>query len=116
MAAAVNKQVSEKRELPEEEVTRVTKDASDEGQEVRKTGQTDSIEGRGFRPKEPNPEDEDYSPEELLEDENAVSAKQSKERSPEIQDKRLDVDLQNPEKPVSGAIKTDPETEKQRRN
>lgn len=112
VAAAVNKQVSEKRELPEEEVTRVTKDASDEGQEVRKTGQTDSIEGRGFRPKEPNPEDEDYSPEELLEDENAVSAKQSKERSPEIQDKRLDVDLQNPEKPVSGAIKTDPETEK----
>ena len=112
VAAAVNKQVSEKRELSEEEVTRVTKDASDEGQEVRKTGQTDSTEGRGFHPKEPNPEDEDYSPEELLEDENAISAKQSKEKSPEIQDKRLDVDLQNPDKSVSGAIKTDPETEK----
>lgn len=52
------------------------------------------------------------APEELLEDENALSAKQSKEKSPEIQDKGLDVDLQNPEKPVSGAIRTDPETEK----
>uniref|UniRef100_A0A8C2XZL2 SH3 domain-containing protein n=1 Tax=Capra hircus TaxID=9925 RepID=A0A8C2XZL2_CAPHI len=112
VAATVNKQVSEKRKLSEEEITRVTKDASDEGQEVGKTGQTDSTEGRGFHPKEPNPEDEDYSSEELLEDENALSAKQSKEKSPEIQDKRLDVDLQNPEKPVSGAIKTDPETEK----
>ncbi|KAB0342091.1 hypothetical protein FD754_019017 [Muntiacus muntjak] len=136
VAAAVHKQVSEKRKLSEEEVTRVTKDASeeevttvtkdaseeevtrvtkdasDEGQEVGKTGLTDSTGGRGFHPKEPNPEDDDYSPEELLEDENAISAKQSKEKSPEIQDKRLDVDLQNPEKPVSGAIKTDPETEK----
>lgn len=112
VAATVNKQVSEKRKLSEEEITRVTKDASDEGQEVGKTGQTDSTEGRGFHPKEPNPEDEDYSSEELLEDENALSAKQSKEKSPEIQDKRLDIDLQNPEKPVSGAIKTDPETEK----
>ncbi|XP_043779689.1 transport and Golgi organization protein 1 homolog isoform X2 [Cervus elaphus] len=124
VAAAVHKQVSEKRKLSEEEVTRVTKDASeeeitrvtkdasDEGQEVGKTGLTDSTGGRGFHPKEPNPEDDDYSPEELLEDENAISAKQSKEKSPEIQDKRLDADLQNPEKPVSGAIKTDPETEK----
>ncbi|XP_065794446.1 transport and Golgi organization protein 1 homolog isoform X4 [Muntiacus reevesi] len=100
------------KDASEEEVTRVTKDASDEGQEVGKTGLTDSTGGRGFHPKEPNPEDDDYSPEELLEDENAISAKQSKEKSPEIQDKRLDVDLQNPEKPVSGAIKTDPETEK----
>ncbi|XP_070330580.1 transport and Golgi organization protein 1 homolog isoform X3 [Odocoileus virginianus] len=112
VAAAVHKQVNEKRKLSEEEVTRVTKDASDEGQEVGKTGPTDSTGGRGFHPKEPNPEDDDYSPEELLEDENAISAMQSKEKSPEIQDKRLDVDLQNPEKPVSGAIKTDPETEK----
>ena len=112
VAATVHKQVSEKRKLSEEEVTRVTKDASDEEQEVGKTGPTDSTGGRGFHPKEPNPEDDDYSPEELLEDENAISAKQSKEKSPEIQDKRLDVDLQNPEKPVSGAIKTDPETEK----
>ncbi|KAB0376366.1 hypothetical protein FD755_010810 [Muntiacus reevesi] len=116
--ARVTKDASEEevtrvtKDASEEEVTRVTKDASDEGQEVGKTGLTDSTGGRGFHPKEPNPEDDDYSPEELLEDENAISAKQSKEKSPEIQDKRLDVDLQNPEKPVSGAIKTDPETEK----
>eukprot|EP00070_Physeter_catodon_P023675 XP_023986375.2 transport and Golgi organization protein 1 homolog isoform X3 [Physeter catodon] len=118
VAAAVNKQAKEKRRLSEEEVTEVTADTSDEGhkplpatQEVGKTGQTHSTEGPGFHTEKPEAEDDDYSPEELLEDENAVSAKRSKEKSPEIQDKRLDVDLQVPEKAVLGAIKTDPETE-----
>uniref|UniRef100_A0A8C9AZY2 Transport and Golgi organization protein 1 homolog n=1 Tax=Phocoena sinus TaxID=42100 RepID=A0A8C9AZY2_PHOSS len=118
MAAAVHKQAREKRSLSGEEVTEVTADTSDEGhqplpatQEVGRTGQTGSTEGPGFHTENPEAEDDDYSPEELLEDENAVSAKRSKEKSPEIQDKRLDVDLQVPEKAVLGAIKTDPETE-----
>ncbi|XP_036708109.1 transport and Golgi organization protein 1 homolog isoform X1 [Balaenoptera musculus] len=117
-AAAVNEAAREKRRLAEEEATEVTADASDEGhkplpatQEVGKTGQTDSTEGPGFHTETPEAEDDDYSPEELLEDENAVSAKRSKEKSPEIQNKRLDVDLQVPEKAVLGAIKTDPATE-----
>ncbi|KAM9107386.1 transport and Golgi organization protein 1 homolog isoform 2-T2 [Megaptera novaeangliae] len=117
-AAAVNEPAREKRRLSEEEVTEVTAEASDEGhkplpatQEVGKTGQTDSTEGPGFHTEIPEAEDDDYSPEELLEDENAVSAKRSKEKSPEIQNKRLDVDLQVPEKAVLGTIKTDPATE-----
>lgn len=118
VAAAVHKQAREKRSLSGEEVTDVTADTSDEGhkplpatQEVGRTGQTDSTEGPGFHTENPEAEGDDYSPEELLEDENAVSAKRSKEKSPEIQDKRLDVDLRVPEKAVLGAIKTDPETE-----
>ncbi|XP_026978046.1 transport and Golgi organization protein 1 homolog isoform X2 [Sagmatias obliquidens] len=118
VAAAVHKQAREKRSLSGEEVTEVTADTSDEGhkplpatQEVGRTGQTDSTEGPGFHTENPEAEGDDYSPEELLEDENAVSAKRSKEKSPEIQDKRLDVDLRVPEKAVLGAIKTDPETE-----
>ncbi|XP_059947381.1 transport and Golgi organization protein 1 homolog isoform X4 [Mesoplodon densirostris] len=115
VAATANKQAREKRGLSEEEVTA---DTSNEGhkplpatQEVGKTGQADSTEGPGFHTEKPEAEDDDYSPEELLEDENAVSAKRSKEKSPEIQVKRLDVDLQVPEKAVLGAVKTDPETE-----
>ncbi|XP_057584048.1 transport and Golgi organization protein 1 homolog isoform X2 [Hippopotamus amphibius kiboko] len=117
VAATGSKQVSEKRRLSEEEVT---EDAPGEGlvrhkplpvtQEVGKTRQAHTTEEPGVHTEKPEAEDDDYSPEELLEDENAVSAKQSKEKSPEIQD-RLDVDLQVPEKAVLGAIKTDLEAE-----
>ncbi|XP_032728861.1 transport and Golgi organization protein 1 homolog isoform X1 [Lontra canadensis] len=78
-------------------------------QEVEATGQTESPQGPGVHTERPEAEDDD-SPEELLEDENALSAKQSKEKSPEIQGGRLDVYPPAPPGAVVGAIKSDAET------
>ncbi|KAM5127106.1 transport and Golgi organization protein 1 homolog [Callospermophilus lateralis] len=55
-------------------------------QEIKKTVQTDEVEVPGLHTKRPAAVEEDYyPPEELLEDENAVSAKQSKEKHSGIQ-------------------------------
>ncbi|KAM5126604.1 transport and Golgi organization protein 1 homolog [Callospermophilus lateralis] len=55
-------------------------------QEIKKTEQTDELEVPGLHTKRPAAVEEDYyPPEELLEDENAVSAKQSKEKHSGIQ-------------------------------
>ncbi|KAM5127137.1 transport and Golgi organization protein 1 homolog [Callospermophilus lateralis] len=55
-------------------------------QEIKKTEQTDEVEVPGLHTKRPAAVEEDYyPPEELLEDENAESAKQSKEKHSEIQ-------------------------------
>ncbi|KAM5124846.1 transport and Golgi organization protein 1 homolog [Callospermophilus lateralis] len=55
-------------------------------QEIKKTEQTDEVEVPGLHTKRPAAVEEDYyPPEELLEDENAVSAKQSKEKHSGIQ-------------------------------
>uniref|UniRef100_A0A8C9UIV8 Transport and Golgi organization protein 1 homolog n=1 Tax=Spermophilus dauricus TaxID=99837 RepID=A0A8C9UIV8_SPEDA len=55
-------------------------------QEIKKTEQTDEVEVPGLRTERPAAVEEDYyPPEELLEDENAVSAKQSKEKHSGIQ-------------------------------
>ncbi|KAM5125537.1 transport and Golgi organization protein 1 homolog [Callospermophilus lateralis] len=55
-------------------------------QEIKETEQTDEVEVPGLHTERPAAVEEDhYSPEELLEDENAVSAKQSKEKHSGIQ-------------------------------
>ncbi|KAM5127103.1 transport and Golgi organization protein 1 homolog [Callospermophilus lateralis] len=55
-------------------------------QEIKKTEQTDEVEVPGLHTERPASVEEDYyPPEELLEDENAVSAKQSKEKHSGIQ-------------------------------
>ncbi|KAM5124985.1 transport and Golgi organization protein 1 homolog [Callospermophilus lateralis] len=55
-------------------------------QEIKKTEQTDEVEVPGLHTERPAAVEEDhYPPEELLEDENAVSAKQSKEKHSGIQ-------------------------------
>ncbi|KAK2497677.1 hypothetical protein MC885_016757 [Smutsia gigantea] len=117
VAAAVNKQMNEKVRVSEEEVK---KDSSEEEfvrhqpvpgiQEVETADQSDSTEVSGFPAEKPEAEDDGYTSEELLEDENAVSAKQSKEKSPEIKNRWLDVNLQGPERTIVGATNTDSET------
>nr|XP_045732791.1 transport and Golgi organization protein 1 homolog isoform X4 [Mirounga angustirostris] len=116
-AASHSKQMDEKIRLSKEEVK---EDSSGEEfaphkplvglREVEATGQTDGPEGPGFQTEKPEADD-DYSPEELLEDENALSAKQSKEQSPEIQRGQLDVNLQSPTRAGLGPINPDAETE-----
>uniref|UniRef100_A0A8D0WB56 Transport and Golgi organization protein 1 homolog n=1 Tax=Sus scrofa TaxID=9823 RepID=A0A8D0WB56_PIG len=63
----------------------------------------------GLRPEHPEADEDDYAPEELLEDENAVSAKRSKEMSPEVEDAGLDADPQASAKALLGAAHADPE-------
>ncbi|XP_047611532.1 transport and Golgi organization protein 1 homolog isoform X2 [Phacochoerus africanus] len=63
----------------------------------------------GLRPEHPEADEDDYAPEELLEDENAVSAKRSKEMSPEVEDAGLDADPQASAKALLGAVHADPE-------
>ncbi|XP_036778045.2 transport and Golgi organization protein 1 homolog isoform X2 [Manis pentadactyla] len=118
VAAAVNKQMNEKVRVSEEEVK---KDSSAEEfvrhqpvlgtREVEPAHQSDSTEVPGSPAEKPQAEDDGYTCEELLEDENAVSAKQSKEKSPEIKDRWLDVNLQGPERTIIGATNTDSEAE-----
>ncbi|XP_058556511.1 transport and Golgi organization protein 1 homolog isoform X2 [Neofelis nebulosa] len=79
-------------------------------QEVETRGQVDSLEVPGFHPETPEAE-ADYGPEQLLEDENALSAKQSKEKSPEIQGGQLDVHPQAPAGAMLGTVSTDAEAE-----
>ncbi|XP_014395401.1 PREDICTED: melanoma inhibitory activity protein 3 [Myotis brandtii] len=121
VAAAVNKEVKGKTRLNEEEVTGDT--LSEElvhpqpgTPEAEIAGQTDSSEVPGFHPEQPEAEDDDSSAEELLEDENAVSAKQSKEKGPEMQDRQLDVNPQVSGSGIFDAINTNVETEENKEN
>ncbi|KAM5137101.1 LOW QUALITY PROTEIN: transport and Golgi organization protein 1 homolog [Callospermophilus lateralis] len=75
-------------------------------QEIKKTEQTDEVEVPGLHTKRPAAVEEDYyPPEELLKDENAVSAKQSKERHSGIQN----VNQHVLEKAILETINPDPE-------
>lgn len=121
VAAAVHKQVKEKTGLSEEAVTgdpfseeRAHPQPGAPGAET--TGQTDGAGVPGFHPERPEAEDDDSSPEELLEDENAVSAKQSKEKGPEMQDRQLDVNPQVSGSGIFDAINTNVETEENQEN
>uniref|UniRef100_A0A8C0JQ67 Transport and Golgi organization protein 1 homolog n=1 Tax=Canis lupus dingo TaxID=286419 RepID=A0A8C0JQ67_CANLU len=117
VAAAHSKQMDEKGRLAEEEVR---EDSSAEelapqqpkagSQEVEPTGRPGSPEVPGVHTEKPEAED-DHSPEELLEDENALSAKQAKEKSPGIQGRWLDVNLQSPSRAPLGVVNTDAEME-----
>uniref|UniRef100_A0A2K5QR57 Transport and Golgi organization protein 1 homolog n=1 Tax=Cebus imitator TaxID=2715852 RepID=A0A2K5QR57_CEBIM len=115
VAAAVNKQISEKIRLSEGEAKEDSLDeevfhhkAMQRTQEVGHTDQSDSTGEPAFLLEA---EEDDYPPEELLEDENAVSAKQSKEENPGIQGGQFDVNLQVLERAVLGTTNTDPEIE-----
>ncbi|XP_039078164.1 transport and Golgi organization protein 1 homolog isoform X4 [Hyaena hyaena] len=78
-------------------------------QEVGTGGQVDSPEVPGFHPEKTPEAEDDYSPEELLEDENALSAEQAKRA--EVQGGRLDVNSQAPAGAVLGTAKTEAEAE-----
>ncbi|XP_007986564.3 transport and Golgi organization protein 1 homolog isoform X2 [Chlorocebus sabaeus] len=115
VAATVNKQMSEKIRLSEGEAEEDSLDeeffhhkAMQGTQRVGQTDQTDSTGGPAFLSEA---EEDDYPSEELLEDENAVSAKWSKEENPGNQGRQFDVNLQVPDRAVLGTIHPDPETE-----
>lgn len=115
--AAAHKQTGEERRLSGDKAQEGSSGEEDApykpeagSREVEATGQTESPQGPGVHTDRPEAEDGD-SPEELLEDENALSAKQSKEKSPEIQGRRLDVSPRAPPGAVVGAINPDAETE-----
>ncbi|XP_008589285.1 PREDICTED: melanoma inhibitory activity protein 3-like [Galeopterus variegatus] len=86
-------------------------EVSEDSSGMREADQTDSARGPGFRAVNPEAAEDDYPPEELLEDENAVIAKQSREKSPGTQDRQADVNVQVAERAISGTINPDLETE-----
>ncbi|XP_030743603.1 transport and Golgi organization protein 1 homolog isoform X2 [Echinops telfairi] len=89
MAFAVHKHMDERRKLSGEAIKEIVRhQAVQDSQQVGTAGQTDSAGAPGFYADKP--EADEHIPEELLEDENALSAKQSKEQSTGAQD-RLDV-------------------------
>ncbi|XP_023369684.1 transport and Golgi organization protein 1 homolog isoform X2 [Otolemur garnettii] len=116
MAVAVPKPLSEMKRLSEEEVgddstmeESVHHKAVRGTQEPGEAGQAAGVGGPGFYAEKPEAEEEDYLPEELLEDENAQSAKQAKDRNPGVQDRQLEVNLQVPETAFLGTTDADPE-------
>nr|XP_020016007.1 melanoma inhibitory activity protein 3 isoform X1 [Castor canadensis] len=121
VAVTVNKQVNEKIGLSEEEGTENPADAqlayhqATQGtQEVEKTEQSDSMEVSHFHTEKPEADEDDYPSEELLEDENALSAERFKETHLGIQNKRSDVNLQVSEEVISVTVKPEPETERKK--
>ncbi|XP_077794035.1 transport and Golgi organization protein 1 homolog isoform X6 [Macaca mulatta] len=115
VAATVNKQMSEKIRLSEGEAE---EDSLDEEffhhkamQGTQRAGQTDQTDSTGGPAFLSEAEEDDYPSEELLEDENAVSAKRSKEENPGNQGRQFDVNLQVPDRAVLGTIHPDPEIE-----
>ncbi|MBZ3881868.1 Melanoma inhibitory activity protein 3 [Sciurus carolinensis] len=117
VVATVSRKVNEKIGLSKEEdkedslaAELVQYKATQGTQKGEKTEQTDRMEVPDLHTERPAVEEDDYSPEELLEDENAVSAKQSKEKHPGIQDKRPDVNQQVLEKAILGTLNPDLET------
>ncbi|XP_036309529.1 transport and Golgi organization protein 1 homolog isoform X2 [Pipistrellus kuhlii] len=121
VAAAVHKQVTEKAKLNE---AAVTGDTSSEDPphpqpdtpEAETTGQSDGAEVPGSHPEGPEAEEDDSNPEELLEDENAVSAKQSKEKGPEMQDRQSDVHPHVSGSGIFDATNTNVESEENKEN
>ncbi|XP_066236698.1 transport and Golgi organization protein 1 homolog isoform X2 [Saccopteryx leptura] len=112
--AAVTKQVDEKTGLSEEKVTRDTVDEKFVPPTLgtlaaERAGQTDGTEIPGSGTEDTEAEEDSHTPEELLEDENAVSAKQSKDQRPEMWDRQSGVTLQVPRAGTSGTVKTDAE-------
>ncbi|XP_017376934.1 transport and Golgi organization protein 1 homolog, partial [Cebus imitator] len=115
VAATVNKQISEKIRLSEGEAK---EDSSDEEvfhhkamQCTEEVGQTDQSDSTGEPAFLSEAGENDHPPEELLEDENAVSAKWSKEENPGIQGRQFDVNLPVPERAVLETTNPDPKIE-----
>ncbi|KAL6037056.1 hypothetical protein STEG23_030171, partial [Scotinomys teguina] len=85
-------------------------------QAIQGTQEADSWEVPSVQIRRPEAEEDDYPPEELLEDENAVSARQSKESHPRGQDSRSDMNSQVFEKVILGTLNLDTEESKQATN
>ncbi|XP_036984248.2 transport and Golgi organization protein 1 homolog isoform X2 [Artibeus jamaicensis] len=116
VAAVVSPPVNEKTRLSSEEVTgdavgRESVRPKPDTPGAETVGQPGSAEGPGPRTEKPEADDADDAPEELLEDENAASAQQSRGNSPERQDRQFEVPPQVPERGVLGAVNTEAETE-----
>ncbi|XP_036925434.1 transport and Golgi organization protein 1 homolog isoform X2 [Sturnira hondurensis] len=116
VAAVVSTPVSEKTRPSADEVTgdavgRESVRPKPDTPGAETVGQRGSAEGPGPRTEKPEADDADYALEELLEDENAASAKQSRGKSPERQDGQLEVPPQVPERGVLGAMNNEAETE-----
>ncbi|XP_048214114.1 transport and Golgi organization protein 1 homolog isoform X1 [Perognathus longimembris pacificus] len=117
MTVTVSKQVNEKLGLSEKEGSEdpthaqlVDQKAMPGTQEVEHPEQTDQAEIPAFHTEKPDTDEDDFLPEELLEDENALSAQQSKETPPDIQEGKFDAALQDNEKVSLGTRDPDPET------
>ncbi|XP_058525185.1 transport and Golgi organization protein 1 homolog isoform X1 [Ochotona princeps] len=80
-------------------------------QEVGKTDPAAGAQVPGFQMEKAGAEEDDHLFEELLEDENALSARQAKEEGLAPQDRRFDVSLPVPEVVVLGTAKPDPQAQ-----
>ncbi|KAG8518164.1 LOW QUALITY PROTEIN: Transport and Golgi organization protein 1, partial [Galemys pyrenaicus] len=117
VAAAASKHMDEEMRLSKDEKR---EEASDEESVLHSpvpgtwagvaSSHTVAVGVPGLPPEEPREEDDDPS-EELLEDENAVSAKQAQAKPTEVQDSLLAVNLHIPERAALGSVHSDPETE-----
>ncbi|XP_040595239.1 transport and Golgi organization protein 1 homolog isoform X1 [Mesocricetus auratus] len=81
-------------------------------QAIQRTQEADSPEVPSVHTRRPEAEEDDFPLEELLEDENAVSAQQSKENHPRVHD-RSDMSSQVFEKVILGTLNLDTEENKQ---
>ncbi|XP_059137145.1 transport and Golgi organization protein 1 homolog isoform X2 [Peromyscus eremicus] len=85
-------------------------------QAIQGIQEADSREVPSVQIQRPEAEEDDYPTEELLEDENAVSAQQSKENHPRVQDRKSDMNSQVFEKVILGTLNLDTEENKQAAN
>lgn len=116
VAAVVTTPVSEKRRPPAEEVTgdaagRESVRPEPGAPGAGTAGPPGSAEAPGPHTEEAEADQEDHTPEELLEDENAASAARSRGQSPERQPGPLEVPPQVPGRGALGATRTGAETE-----
>ncbi|XP_006894611.1 PREDICTED: melanoma inhibitory activity protein 3 [Elephantulus edwardii] len=123
VAPAVNKHMNEDTGLSEEAVQKDTSDkkivhhkAGQGTQEVGERDWADSTQSPGSHTEEAEADDDDYNSKELLEDENALSAKQSKEKGTGIQekgtgiqDRMLDANLRALERVTLETVNPDPD-------
>nr|XP_048295482.1 transport and Golgi organization protein 1 homolog isoform X4 [Myodes glareolus] len=85
-------------------------------QVIQGTQEADSPEVPRVQTQRSEAEEDDDPPEELLEDENAVSARQSKEKHPSIHHRRSDMNSEVFEKVIVGTLNLDTEESKQAPN
>ncbi|XP_008821975.1 transport and Golgi organization protein 1 homolog isoform X1 [Nannospalax galili] len=80
---------------------------------IQGTQEAGNLEVPNVRTLDAEADEGDYPPEDLLEDENALSAQQSRENHPGVQEKRSDTNPQVSEKVILGSLNPDSEGNKQ---
>ncbi|CAO2638745.1 Transport and Golgi organization protein 1 homolog [Lemmus lemmus] len=85
-------------------------------QVIQGTQEADSPEVPGVQTQRSEAEEDEAPPEALLEDENAVSARQSKEKHPSVHHRRSDMNSEVFEKVIVGTLNLDTEENKQAPN